>query len=273
MPAPPYSARHRHAEQPERRPSAAACRDRTCARGRARGCAAPLRARPSRERSVPGACVPRTARNPSCTPQLHGIPDAHPEPLGRRWRRAPRTRGDRCCRTARRSRPDRCRHRSRRCGRSTARRSSTAARPCPSASRSQDLRSRLVTTLPNRSTRTTRPRSTPVVERRPRQFQQEVVGDRAAERLQLNALRDPRRRGGEAIAPFERPAHGRPRIPPLGELDDALRRRFLEARPSGRRCPARRTSSRRPRPPARGAACRRSGSTTTRKIVPAGKYL
>ena len=42
-----------------------------------------------------------------------------------------------------------------------ARRPSAAARRCPSVSRSHDLRSRFVTTLPNRSMRTTTPRRTP----------------------------------------------------------------------------------------------------------------
>ena len=53
---------------------------------------------------------------------------------------------------------------------------------------------------------------------------------RPAERRELDALREPGRRRREAIAPLERPADGRPRVAPLGQLDDALRRLLVEHR-------------------------------------------
>ena len=69
----------------------------------------------------------------------------------------------------------------------------------------------------------------------------------APERRQLDALREPRRGRREPIAAFERPADGRPRVLPLGQLDDALRRHARRAPASARRCRAPRTGSRRPR--------------------------
>ena len=99
-----------------------------------------------------------------------------------------------------------------------------------------------------------------------------VVGDRAAEGRQLDALGHPGRGRGEAVAALERPADGRPRVPALGELDDLLRRRLLEH--GGQHAVVGRDE-----PPVPGfgrqAAARvpTPGSTTTRKIVPAGKYL
>src|SRR5437764_6169678 len=51
---------------------------------------------------------------------------------------------------------------------------------------------------------------------------------RSAERRQLDALREPRRRRRKPIATLERAAHRRPRVLPLGQLDDAFRRMLVE---------------------------------------------
>ncbi len=54
------------------------------------------------------------------------------------------------------------------------------------------------------------------------------VRDGAPESGELCALCQPRRRGREAIPPFERPRDGRPGVAALGQLDDAARRRLAQ---------------------------------------------
>ena len=84
----------------------------------------------------------------------------------------------------------------------------------------------LVIRLPKRSTRSTSPSIASVVDARLRRRRAaRSRAGRAAERRQLDALRQPGRGGREAVAPFERAADRRPRVPPLGQLDDAPRRR------------------------------------------------
>jgi hypothetical protein len=50
--------------------------------------------------------------------------------------------------------------------------------------------------------------------------------DGPSQRGQLRALGEPRGGRGKAIAALERAAHGRPRVPTLGQFDDFLRRRL-----------------------------------------------
>ena len=93
----------------------------------------------------------------------------------------------------------------------------------PLVSRSHDRRSRLVTTLPKRSMRTTTPRSTPSSRFRARQVEHLEVGDRASEGRELNAaLGQPSGGRREPIAAFERAADRRPRVAALGQLDHLL---------------------------------------------------
>ena len=93
---------------------------------------------------------------------------------------------------------------------------------------SNSFRSMFVTRLPNRSTRSTSPasRSSLTVGVGNRQLMNRA--GRSAERREIDALREPARGRREAIAPFERPAHGRPRVAPLRHFDDAARGRFPE---------------------------------------------
>ena len=69
-----------------------------------------------------------------------------------------------------------------------------------------------------------------VVERGARDLEALHRARRPAERGEVDALGQPGRRRREAIAPLERAADGRPRVLPLGQLDDPLRRVFVENR-------------------------------------------
>ena len=69
-----------------------------------------------------------------------------------------------------------------------------------------------------------------VVERGARDVEALDRAGGAAERGEIDALGQPGGGRREPIAPFERPADGRPRVLALGQLDDALRRMLVEHR-------------------------------------------
>ena len=77
--------------------------------------------------------------------------------------------------------------------------------------------------LPKRSTRRTCAVDTAVVERWLRNVEAMNGAGGTAEGGELDALRQPCGGRRKPIASFERPADGRPRVLPLGQLDDALR--------------------------------------------------
>ena len=87
-----------------------------------------------------------------------------------------------------------------------------------------------VTRLPNRSMRSTTPRMPSGSTSGIGMSRRWTSANRSPERRQLNALREPRGGGRKAIAPFERAADGRPRVAPLGQLDDLLRGRLAQDR-------------------------------------------
>ena len=113
------------------------------------------------------AGVPRTTRNRSCTSQLHRIPHGHAEPLGgtRRVRRALEVIGaaEQRADLARR----RCRHTSRRCARSSAPPIVSCSAPAHRSAARRTCDPDWSRRCRNDRSATTRPRSTPVLERRP----------------------------------------------------------------------------------------------------------
>ena len=255
--------RHRDAEQAElRHLRQDRSRSNRCSRSSSRMCGATSRAAHSRTDCSSRRCS--SVRSKLIMAAANAITRGGRPARARRVRapvarprscRWPQSRDGRCCRTARRPRRAPRRHRwtppatpdAIRCG-------SRALRP-PSLSNVR--RSMFVIRLPNRSIRTTSPVSpSSAAATRGKSSRWKGPG-RAAERGDVHALGQPRRRRREAIATFERAAHRRPRVPALGQLDDALRRMLVAARRSGRRCRARRTCSRRCRPRCRAAPSRR----------------
>ena len=167
----------------------------------------------------------------------------------------------------------RARRRSRRAARRERPRPSIAWTAPPAQTARPTRRSMFVTRLPKRSTRSTSPRTLPARPRGGRGTSRRwtsATGRPSAD--ELDALRQPRRGRREPIAPFERPADGRPRVAALGQLDDLLRR--APRRSDGgraRRCRARRTGSRPPRPQCRAAPSRRRDRRRRGRSCPAGK--
>ncbi len=87
-----------------------------------------------------------------------------------------------------------------------------------------------VTRLPNRSIAQDDAAEAGGPDLRHREVEAVDVGNRSPERRQLDALREPRGGGCEAIAPFERAADGWSRVAPLGQLDDLLGGRLAQDR-------------------------------------------
>ena len=98
----------------------------------------------------------------------------------------------------------------------------------PCASFSKVRRSMLVIRLPKRSTRRTWPSMLSPSTSGRGISRRWIASGGPAEGGDVDALGEPRRGRREAIPPFERAAHCRPRVLPLGQLDDPLGRMLVE---------------------------------------------